>query len=124
MKQTGFMLEFGINRYERLSPTEKEKLSEAFGAIGGGVLGFSAIALAISASGVVAGLSAAGVTSGLAAIGALVGGGMVAGVAAAATIPIAAAALGYGIIKGVNADSNEGNLKSGSIDPLWEEIKD
>ncbi len=52
---------------------------------------------AIAAAGSVTGLSAAGITSGLAAIGTTVGGGMAAGATLTIAAPaVAAAAVGYG----------------------------
>ena len=119
MKQTGIMIEIGFDKYSKLSQSEKEKISEAIGTIGGGVLGFGAISAAVSSMGI-AGLSAAGITSGLAAIGALVGGGMVAGVTVAAAIPIAVGAAGYAIIKAVKYFFSEKALDSKEIDLKWE----
>src|SRR5207248_4251364 len=101
MKQTGIIIAIGMEKYEKLSNAEKEHISEMIGTGGATVFGFGGITAAVSASGTVAGLSATGISSGLAAIGSLVGGGMAAGVAVAAAIPIAAEAAGYGIIKGV-----------------------
>ena len=121
MKQTGILLGIGFERFRTLSTTEKEKISEAIGAAGGGALGFGSIAVAINASGSVAGLSSVGITSGLAGMGAIVGGGMVAGVAIAAAIPIAAGALGYGIVKGVKFFFfSEAELNKTELDPRWE----
>jgi len=120
MKQTGIMLGIGFENYSKLSEAQKEKISEAIGAAGGGAIGFGSIAAAISASGAVAGLSAAGITSGLAALGAIVSGGMVAGVAIAAAIPIAAGALGYAIIKGVKYFFSEVEINKTDIDNRWE----
>ena len=121
MKQVGILIDIGYERYQKLSDAEKETISESIGAAGGGVVGFGAITAAISSSGAVAGLSAAGITSGLAAIGAVVGGGMAAGVAVLATIPIAAGAAGYAIIKGVKYFFSQQDLNSEAIDPKWEE---
>jgi len=120
MKQVGIMIGIGFAKYDTLSEAEKEKISEAIGAVGGGVVGFGSIAAAVSASGAVAGLSAAGITSGLAAIGTIIGGGMMAGVAVAAAIPLAAGALGYGVIKGVKYFFSESELSKEEIDPRWE----
>ncbi|XWK86360.1 MAG: hypothetical protein U7127_19335 [Phormidium sp.] len=77
--------------------------AEAF--VGGvivGAIGGSATTIAtVSGAGSVAGLSAAGVTSGLAAIGSITGGGMVAGLAVSAALPVVAAAgVGYLAYKG------------------------
>jgi len=120
IKQTGILIGIGFTRYSKLSEAEKEKISEAIGAAGGGALGFGAISAAISASGAVAGLSAAGITSGLSAIGAIVGGGMAAGVAVAAAIPLAVGALGYAIIVGVKYFFSETELHNEAINPIWE----
>ena len=120
IKQTGILLGIGFDRYSKLSDAQKEQISEAIGAAGGGAIGFGSIAAAISASGAVAGLSAAGISSGLAAIGGIVSGGMVAGVVIAAAIPLAAGALGYGIIKGVKFFFTEAELNKTEIDPRWE----
>jgi len=76
LKQGVVLIEIGFERYKKLTKAEKEKISEAIGTIGGGVLGFGSITAAVSASGAVVGLSAAGIASGLAAIGGIVGGGM------------------------------------------------
>lgn len=120
MKQVGIMIGIGFSKYETLSEAEKEKIAEAIGAVGGGVLGFGSIAAAVSASGAVAGLSAAGITSGLAAIGTIVGGGMMAGVAVAAAIPLAAGAIGYAVIKGVKYFFSETEFNKDELDPRWE----
>jgi len=120
MKQVGIMIGIGFNKYDTLSEAEKEKISETIGAVGGGVLGFGSIAAAVSASGSIAGLSAAGITSGLAAIGTVVGGGLMAGVAVAAAIPLAAGAIGYAVIKGVKYFVSETELNKDDIDTRWE----
>lgn len=120
MKQTGILLGIGIQKYEKLSDAEKERISELIGAGGATVFGFAGITAAISASGAVAGLSAAGITSGLAAIGGIVGGGMVAGVAVAAAIPLAAGTIGYIIIKGVKYFFAERELNNEELNPKWE----
>ena len=119
MKQTGVMIELGWKRYSKLSKAEKEKIAEAIGAVGGGVLGFGAIAAAVGALGI-PGLSAAGIASGLASLGAIVGSGMAAGISVAATIPIAAACLGYGVIKAVKYFFEEHELDAEKYDPFWE----
>jgi hypothetical protein len=121
IKQVGILIGIGYERYKKLSDAEKETISEKIGTISGGVVGFGTITAAISASGVVAGLSAAGITSGLAAIGAVVGGGMTAGVAVLAAVPIAVGAAGYGIIKGVKYLFSQHKLNNEAIDPKWEE---
>jgi len=119
LKQTGLLLELGLQKYEKLSDAEKETLSETLGTIGGGVLGFGAITTAINSLGL-AGLSAAGVTSGLAALGALVGGGMVAGVSVAAAIPLAVGGTGYAIIRAVKYFVGERQLDKVALAPKWE----
>ena len=120
IKQVGILVELGYEKYKKLSDADKEQISEAIGAVGGGILGFGAITAAVSASGSVAGLSAAGIASGLAAIGA---GGMLGGILTLAAVPIAAGALGYGIIKGIKYLVSEDELSSESIDEKWERIK-
>lgn len=98
LKQVGLMIEMGFDTYQKLSASQKEKLSEKLGTVGGGVLGVGSITATVGSLGAVGGLSAAGITTGLAALGKVVGGGMIAGVSVAAAIPIVAGALGYGII--------------------------
>ncbi len=120
IKQVGIMIEVGFGPYEKLSQADKEKMSEAIGATGGGILGFGTITAAVSSLGSIAGLSAAGITSGLASLGSAVGGGMLAGVSVAAALPFAAGALGYALIKGVKHWADEQNLNSTDIDPRWE----
>ena len=120
IKQVGIMLGIGIEKYERLSSAEKEHISEIIGTGGATAFGFGGITAAVSASGAVAGLSAAGISSGLAAIGSLVGGGMAAGVAVAAAIPLAAGAAGYAIIKGVKFFFSQRELNSTDINARWE----
>jgi hypothetical protein len=119
LKQSAVMIEIGFDRYRKLTQAEKEKISDAIGAIGGGTIGFAAVTAAISTLGI-SGLSAAGITSGLAALGALVGGGMVVGVSVAAAIPIAAGALGYGIIVAVKSVLEKGRLDEEQYNPFWE----
>ncbi len=121
IKQVGILIGIGYERYKKLSDAEKKTISEKIGTISGGVVGFGTITAAISASGAVAGLSAAGITSGLAAIGAVVGGGMTAGVAVLAAVPIAVGAAGYGIIKGVKYLLSQHKLNNEAIEPKWEE---
>jgi hypothetical protein len=122
IRQVGILMSIGIDQYETLTAAQKEKISEAIGSGGGAVVGFASISAAVSASGAVAGLSAAGITSGLASIGTLVGGGMVAGVAVAAAIPLAAGAAGYGIIKGVKYFFAQRELNSDELSPEWESL--
>jgi hypothetical protein len=72
--------------------------AEAFlgGVIVGAMGGSAATIATVSGAGSVAGLGAAGVTSGLAAIGSIAGGGMVAGLAVSAAVPVVTAAtVGY-----------------------------
>jgi hypothetical protein len=121
MKQIGILLALGFEKYSKLKTAEKEKISEALGAVGGGTLGFASITAVISASGVTAGLSAAGIAAGLSAIGGIVGGGMAAGVVVTAAIPIAAGAAGYALIKGIKALIASKKLDDDRIDPKWEE---
>jgi len=120
IKQCGILFALGYKKYKKLSNSEKEKISEKIGTIGGGVLGFGAISSAVSASGAVVGLSAAGITSGLAGMGALVGGGMVAGIAIVASIPMAVGGIGYGIMKGIKGIINHQKINSPEVDSKWE----
>ncbi len=124
LRQGAILIELGFDRYSKLTEAEREKLSDALGAIGGGTIGFGSVTAAVGAMGSVAGLSAAGISSGLAAMGALVGGGMAAGVAVAAAIPIAAAGIGYGIIRAVKYFVSERQLDADALDPKWELPKD
>jgi hypothetical protein len=72
------------------------------GTYAGAAVGTAGGIAAVSAMGTTAGLSAAGITSGLAAIGGTVGGGMAAGASVVVAAPVAAAAaIGYGIYKAV-----------------------
>jgi hypothetical protein len=119
MKQGGILFELGFDRYSKLSMAQKEKISDTIGAVGGTTLGFGAITAAISALGV-PGLSAVGITSGLAVLGSLVGGGMLVGVSVAAAIPLAAGALGYGIIKAIKYFIEENVVERENYDPFWE----
>ena len=120
LRQGAILIELGFDRYSKLTEAEREKLSDALGAIGGGAIGFGSVTATVSAMGAVAGLSAAGVTSGLAAIGAVVGGGMAAGIVVVAAIPIAAAGVGYGIIRAVKYFVSEKQLDAHALDPKWE----
>lgn len=119
LKQSAVMVEIGFDRYLKLTQAEKEKISDAIGAVGGGAIGFAAVTAAVSTLGF-AGLSAAGVTSGLAALGTILGGGMVVGISVAAAIPIAAGALGYGIILAVKGILEKSRLDQEKYDPFWE----
>ena len=123
IKQVGALLGIGYKRYSKLSKAEKEKISELIGTIGAGTLGFGSITAAVSTLGI-AGLSAAGISSGLAALGAIVGGGMLAGISVVAAIPIAAGALGFGIIKGVKFLISKTILNTKKIDEKWEVLLD
>ena len=123
LKQGAVLMEIGYDRYKKLTKSEKEKISETIGTVGGGVLGFGSITAAVSASGAVAGLSAAGIASGLAAIGGIVGGGMAAGIVVVAALPIAAGVLGFGIVKGIKALIGTAKLNTQTFEPYWEEKK-
>jgi len=119
IKQTGLLIEIGYKRYSKLSKSEKEKFSEALGTVSGAGLGFASITAVVSTLGT-AGLSGAGIMSGLAAVGAYVGGGAAVGITAVAIIPVATAAVGYSVIKGVKriAKNYKTNIKD--INPIWE----
>ena len=120
LAEVGILIEIGFERYSNLSNSEKKKLLDAMGAVGGGAIGFSAITAAVSTLGAVSGLSAAGVTTGLGALGAIVGGSMVAGISVAAAIPIAAGAAGYGVIKAAKIISRKYKMDQEKFDPEWE----
>jgi transcriptional regulator with XRE-family HTH domain len=120
LRRVGTMFGLGFDRYSKLTKAEKENISEAIGAVGGGILGFGTITGAISSLGAVSGLSAAGISTGLAALGSIVGGGMVAGVSVLATIPIGAGAIGYGIVKAVKAYCEKYQTDQDEYDPFWE----
>jgi hypothetical protein len=119
LKQAGCMMALNYTRYSKLSRAEKRQLSETIGTVVGGSLGFAAITTTISGSGV-AGLSAAGISSGLASMGGIIGGGMAAGVAVAATLPIAIGGAGFGIVKVAKYLRVQKSLKSTHLDSNWE----
>jgi DNA-binding XRE family transcriptional regulator len=110
------LVAIGYAKYSKMSPKEKEKISEYIGAGGGIAAGIGGAIGAISASGSIAGLSAAGITSGLAAIG----GSMLGGLAMVATIPLAAGAAGYGLVKGIKAICKANRLNCKEVDKHWE----
>lgn len=120
---TGFMgrlsalVAIGFAKFSKMSEAEKEKISEYAGAAGATAAGIGGALAAVSASGAVAGLSAAGVTSGLAALG---GGAMLGGLAVVATIPIAAGAVGFGLVKGIKAICDANKLDCKEVDNHWE----
>lgn len=120
IKQCGILFELGFKRFEKLSSAEKETISESIGTVSAAGLGFASISSAVSVSGT-AGLSAAGISSGLAVLGGLVGGGMIMGVVVAASIPIAAGALGYGLMKGIKSVFSSIQVSNESFDNKWEE---
>ena len=119
MKQSGILFSIGFDKYATLTDAEKEQISEKIGAFGGGVLGFGAISGAVNVMGTTAGLVAPGVPA-LYVLGTLVGGGMLAGIAVAVATPIAAGAVGYGIVKSVKwfYTDNEND----EINGIWEII--
>ena len=78
------------NNFTESDPDKVEVF--ASGVIVGGIGGSAATIATVAAAGVVKGLSAAGISSGLAAIGSTVGGGMVAGLAVSAAVPVTSAA--------------------------------
>ncbi|MEW7932549.1 hypothetical protein [Pseudomonas aeruginosa] len=124
LKQGAVLMVIGVDKFKKLSKADRETISEKIGSVGGGVLGFASVTGVVSSLGL-AGLSAAGVTSGLAALGAIVGGGMVAGLSVAAAIPIAGAAAGYGLVKGIKhltSKLNKSAVTSDALDPIWEQL--
>tara|TARA_R100000789_G_scaffold98284_1_gene101899 strand:+ start:1415 stop:1966 length:552 start_codon:yes stop_codon:yes gene_type:complete len=119
LKRCHTMFEIGYKTYKKLSESEKEKVSETLGTLGGAGLGVGASLAAVSALGT-AGLSGAGIMSGLAALGTVIGGGAVAGIAVAAAIPIVVAAGGYLVIRGIKSGISKSQLKADEYDPHWE----
>ena len=107
----------GIAKFGKLSESEKEKVSESLGALGGVVAGIGGAIGAVSVSGAVAGLSAAGMTSGLAALG---GGAMLTGIGVVAAIPIAAGLAGFGLVKGIKMICEANGLECQEINERWE----
>ncbi len=109
--------------YLNLEDKDKEELVNTIMAGGGSVLSIGAMIALISKLGIVSGLSAAGVTSGLAAIGAIVGGGMVAGIAIMAAVPLLVGGALYWLFS-----EDKQNLPSfvwefkDSLNPIWETV--
>lgn len=120
MKQGAIMLQIGFKPYSKLSKAQKHKIAEAIGTVGGGVVGFGSVGVAISSLGAVSGLSAAGITSGLAAMGSVAGGGMVIGVTVASAIPVTIGAVGYGIVSASRRFFTNRRLSAMEIDEEWE----
>lgn len=119
MRRCHTMVEIGYKDYSKLSEAEKEKISEAIGAISGSGLGIGISLAAVSALGT-AGISAVGMTSGLAALGAIIGGGMFAGIGVVAAIPLVVGAVGYGVVKLVKGTASKINLDAATFDSHWE----
>lgn len=107
----------GKANFEAMSEAKKEKVSQHIGAAGGAALGVGGALGAVSALGAVGGLSAAGMTSGLAALGM---GSMAVGIGAVAAIPLAAGALGYGVVKGIKKICEAKSLDLVEVDGRWE----
>jgi hypothetical protein len=120
MREGGVLFELGIERYSKLTASERSAIMEGLGAAGGGTIGFAVIGTAVESAGVVVGASAAGISSGLAYLGGIVGGGMLAGVGVAAAIPLACGAAGFALIKGVRYLFSEAQLRSQELDARWE----
>lgn len=111
------LVAIGHAKYSKMSEKDKETISEYIGAAGGVTVGVGGAIGAISVSGLVSGLSAAGITSGLAALG---GGTMLGGLAVVATIPVAAGAAGYGLVKGIKAICKANKLNCKEVDEHYE----
>lgn len=109
----------GFEAFKKLSEAEKEKIAEAVAAAGGGAAGVGVVMAAISALGI-PGLSGAGIVTGLVGLGG--GTGMLAGIAVATVVPLAAAGLGYGVVRGVKYLLAERALNRTEIDPRWEVV--
>lgn len=101
LKQFAILFQIGIKNYKKLSKSDREKISEKIGAVAISGISLGSIATIISSVGIT-GLSGAGIMSGLATIGGIIGGGSVIGITMVAAIPIAAGALGYFGVKGIN----------------------
>jgi hypothetical protein len=124
LKRTHTMVEIGFKEYKKLSEAQKEKISEAIGAVGGAGLGIGVSLAAVSGLGAIAGLGAAGMTGGLAALGAIVGGGMAAGIGVVAAIPIVVGVVGYGVVKLVKSQFSDVQLRREDFEPRWERPKE
>ncbi|WP_143106481.1 hypothetical protein [Chryseobacterium formosense] len=122
LKQTGILMTVGIEKYSKMTKTEREKISEVLGTLSGGGLGFATLTAIVGELGFV-GLSGAGIMSGLAVLGSAVGAGAAAGIVVAAAVPIAAGAAGYGIVKAVKAITKNYKNKSTFIDNKWEIVQ-
>ena len=116
LNQVGILVAVGFANYEKLSKVQKEKISEAIGAVGGGALGFAAIGVAIAG---LAGNAAGGaaIVARLAGLGGFVGQGLFAGVCVATAFPVAAGVAGFGVVKGVKHLVQNRKLKAKGIDP-------
>jgi DNA-binding XRE family transcriptional regulator len=110
------LVAIGYAKYSKMSDAEKEQVSQYIDAAGGFAVGVGGAIGAISASGAIAGFSAAGITSGLAALG----GSMLGGLAVVATIPVAAGAAGYSLVKGIKAICTANRLRCREVDDHWE----
>jgi hypothetical protein len=116
MQQLELMFQFGFDKYSNFSNTQKKKLSDMLGSVGGGAFGVASIPFIISSAGSVSGLCAAGITSGLAALG----GTMVGGIMIAATIPVAVGVAGVATVHGIKSISANRILKKVDVDKRWE----
>jgi len=121
LKQTAVLIELGYKSYSKLSSSQKEKISETIGAVGGGGIAFASITAIISTLGY-AGLGAAGIVSGLATLGGIIGGGMLSGILIAAALPVAGIVAGFGLIKGIKYLTSEYKVSVDEIDKKWEII--
>ncbi|WP_312396857.1 helix-turn-helix transcriptional regulator [Chryseobacterium sp.] len=119
LKQMGILIILGLERYSKLTGTEKEKISETIGTISGAGLGFASITAIVSGLGF-SGLSGAGIMSGLATLGGVVGYGAVGGILISAIIPVSGAVAGYGLIKGIKTLTKHYKDKNTVLDPKWE----
>lgn len=102
LKQFAILSQYGIGKYEKLTKSEKEKISEKIGAITMTGISLGSIATIVSGLGI-SGLSGAGIMSGLATIGGIVGGGALVGISIIATTPILAGTIGYFGVRKINS---------------------
>lgn len=122
IRQTVVMITIGFSKYSKMSNAQKETISEKIGTVSGAGLGFASVSAVVGSLGT-AGLSGAGIMSGLATAGGFLGGGAAAGIAVVAVVPILAAGLGFGLIKGIKWTIADYNSKIEKNNARWETAK-